>query len=72
MRHETTYDYDATVELAHHLAHLRPRNTAEQQVQDAVAQKGYAQWQGPGGHEQSKVWLAYTRMLDRKGIDYRR
>jgi transglutaminase-like putative cysteine protease len=34
VRHETTYDYDATVELAHHLAHLRPRNTAEQQVQD--------------------------------------
>ncbi|MBK6853763.1 MAG: transglutaminase family protein [Burkholderiales bacterium] len=34
VRHETTYDYDAAVELAHHLAHLRPRNTAEQQVQD--------------------------------------
>jgi len=43
-----------------------------QPIPDAVAQKGYAQWQGPGGHEQSKVWLAYTRMLDRKGIDYRR
>jgi transglutaminase-like putative cysteine protease len=36
VRHETSYDYDATVELAHHLAHLRPRNTAEQQVQDWV------------------------------------
>jgi transglutaminase-like putative cysteine protease len=34
VRHETTYDYDAPVELAHHLAHLRPRDTAEQQVRD--------------------------------------
>ncbi|MEY2685891.1 MAG: hypothetical protein RL375_89 [Pseudomonadota bacterium] len=34
VRHETTYDYDAPVELAHHLAHLRPRNTAEQLVRD--------------------------------------
>ena len=37
-----------------------------------VAEKGYAQWDGPGGNEQTKAWTALTRMLDRKGIDYRR
>jgi transglutaminase-like putative cysteine protease len=30
--HETRYDYGAPVELAHHLAHLTPRNTEQQQV----------------------------------------
>lgn len=30
--HETRYDYGAPVELAHHLAHLTPRNTELQQV----------------------------------------
>jgi transglutaminase-like putative cysteine protease len=33
VRHETSYDYDGTVELAHHLAHLRPRETAVQRVE---------------------------------------
>jgi transglutaminase-like putative cysteine protease len=30
--HETVYDYDAPVELAHHLAYLRPRETPQQRV----------------------------------------
>lgn len=32
--HETRYDYGAAVELAHHLAHLTPRNTPLQRVHD--------------------------------------
>jgi transglutaminase-like putative cysteine protease len=32
VRHATSYRYDAEVEGAHHLAHLRPRETATQQV----------------------------------------
>ena len=32
MLHETCYDYDAPVELAHHLGMLRPRHTPLQQV----------------------------------------
>ena len=32
VRHLTRYDYDAPVELAHHLAHLRPRATLGQTV----------------------------------------
>lgn len=32
VRHDTAYDYDAPVELAHHMAHLAPRDTALQQV----------------------------------------
>ena len=32
VRHQTSYRYDAEVEGAHHLAHLRPRDTATQQV----------------------------------------
>lgn len=32
VRHLTRYEYDAPVELAHHLAHLRPRTTAAQAV----------------------------------------
>lgn len=34
VRHETTYDYDAPVELAHHMAHLAPRDTPRQTVRD--------------------------------------
>lgn len=34
VRHETVYDYDAPVELAHHIAHLAPRDTWRQQVRD--------------------------------------
>lgn len=32
--HETTYDYDAPVELAHHVAFLHPRATEQQQVRE--------------------------------------
>jgi transglutaminase-like putative cysteine protease len=32
VQHLTCYEYDAPVELAHHLAHLRPRDTAAQTV----------------------------------------
>jgi len=32
VHHLTRYDYDAPVELAHHLAHLRPRDTPSQSV----------------------------------------
>ena len=34
VRHVTRYEYDAAVELAHHLAHLRPRETPWQAVSD--------------------------------------
>jgi transglutaminase-like putative cysteine protease len=34
VRHETHYDYDDPVEVAHHSAHLRPRDTEQQQVLD--------------------------------------
>lgn len=34
VRHETRYVYGAPVELAHHMAHLRPRDTAWQTVRD--------------------------------------
>lgn len=34
VEHETRYDYDAEVELARHLAHLRPRDTRWQRVRD--------------------------------------
>ena len=34
VEHETRYDYDAEVEIAHHLAHLRPRDTPWQRVRD--------------------------------------
>jgi len=34
VRHLTRYEYDAAVELAHHLAHLRPRETPWQAVSD--------------------------------------
>lgn len=34
VEHETRYDHDEDVELAHHLAHLRPRETPWQRVHD--------------------------------------
>ncbi len=36
-----------------------------------TAQKGFLQFQGPGGSELNKTWAALTRMLDRKGEVYR-
>ena len=32
--HETRYDYEDGVEIAHHLAHLRPRQTEGQRIRD--------------------------------------
>ena len=32
VRHQTSYRYDSEVEGAYHLAHLRPRDTATQQI----------------------------------------
>jgi ribulose-5-phosphate 4-epimerase/fuculose-1-phosphate aldolase len=40
-------------------------------IDEPTAQKGYAQFNGPGGSENAKSWNALLRMLDRKGIDYR-
>lgn len=69
--HETRYDYDAPVEHAHHLAHLRPRDTPLQQVcawQLAVSPQpdaGVAAGEGrvaptgavsPGIHQSRDVW----------------
>jgi transglutaminase-like putative cysteine protease len=34
VRHDTWYDYGAPVELAHHVAHLRPRETPWQRIVD--------------------------------------
>jgi hypothetical protein len=34
VRHETVYDYDAPVVLAHHMAHLSPRVNDQQRVRD--------------------------------------
>jgi transglutaminase-like putative cysteine protease len=38
VRHLTRYEYGAPVELAHHMAHLRPRDTAAQAVSDWTLQ----------------------------------
>ncbi|MBK8015927.1 MAG: class II aldolase/adducin family protein [Betaproteobacteria bacterium] len=46
------------------------RNTVIE-ISEPVAQKGYQQFQGPGGAEVSKAWTALVRMLERKGVDYR-
>jgi len=40
-------------------------------IPEAVAHKGYMQFQRPGGSELEKEWPALLRMLDRKGIAYR-
>lgn len=38
VEHDTSYSYDAPVELAHHVAFLAPRNTPVQQVRDWTLQ----------------------------------
>jgi ribulose-5-phosphate 4-epimerase/fuculose-1-phosphate aldolase len=40
-------------------------------IRQDTAQKGYLQFQRPGGAELQKEWPALLRMLDRKGIAYR-
>lgn len=40
-------------------------------ISEETAQKGFRQFQGPGGSELLKEWPALLRMLDRRGVDYR-
>ena len=40
-------------------------------ISDQTAQKGFLQFQSPGGSELEKEWPALLRMLDRKGVSYR-
>ncbi|HZP87366.1 MAG TPA: class II aldolase/adducin family protein [Burkholderiales bacterium] len=40
-------------------------------IDEDTAQKGFMQFQRPGGSELEKEWPALLRMLDRKGIHYR-
>ena len=40
-------------------------------ISEATANKGYLQFERPGGSELHKEWSALLRMLDRKGIGYR-
>ena len=42
-----------------------------QLISEATAQKGFEQFQHPGGSELEKEWPALLRLLDRKGIAYR-
>jgi ribulose-5-phosphate 4-epimerase/fuculose-1-phosphate aldolase len=42
-----------------------------QLISEATAQKGFEQFQRPGGSELEKEWPALLRLLDRKGIAYR-
>ena len=57
VRHDTIYNYDTPVELAHHLACLSPRDTANQQVRnwtlliDPVPDAWAPLKGGVGGHE---------------------
>jgi ribulose-5-phosphate 4-epimerase/fuculose-1-phosphate aldolase len=40
-------------------------------LSEQMAQKGFEQFERPGGAEQEKEWPALLRLLDRKGIAYR-
>jgi ribulose-5-phosphate 4-epimerase/fuculose-1-phosphate aldolase len=40
-------------------------------ISEATAQKGFRQFEQPGGAELKKEWPALLRLLDRKGIAYR-
>ena len=42
------------------------------EIPEAVARRGFRQFQGPGGAEVNKGWDALQRLLERKGIDFRR
>lgn len=54
VRHDTSYAYDTPVELAHHVAHLRPRITAWQAVEDWTLQIEPAADAEPAGMQD--VW----------------
>ena len=41
-------------------------------IDEQTARKGYEQFKGPDGAEVDKEWQALLRMLDRKGIEYRK
>jgi len=41
-------------------------------IDEETARKGYEQFKGPNGAEVDKGWEALLRMLDRKGIEYRK
>jgi len=40
-------------------------------IDEQTAQKGFNQFNGPGGAEVNKAWEALLRMLERKGVNYR-
>ena len=69
VRHDTIYDYDTPVELAHHLACLSPRNTANQQVRnwtlliDPVPDAWAPLKGGVGGHESPQCRLSLDDVL---------
>jgi ribulose-5-phosphate 4-epimerase/fuculose-1-phosphate aldolase len=42
-----------------------------QLISETTAQKGFEQFQRPGGSELEREWPALLRLLDRKGIAYR-
>ncbi|MEY4754490.1 MAG: hypothetical protein RJA44_2165 [Pseudomonadota bacterium] len=54
VRHETRYRHDAPVELAHHLAYLRPRETDQQLIRDWSLQVRPAPDGISGGIHQSR------------------
>lgn len=41
-------------------------------IDEETAKKGFEQFKGPGSAEVDKGWTALLRMLDRKGIEYRK
>jgi transglutaminase-like putative cysteine protease len=87
VRHVTTYDYDAPVELAHHLAHLCPRDTAAQQVRgwslridpmpDEWLARGAADGRLPPGQISVDSWgnhrctFSHTRVHERLQVESR-
>jgi ribulose-5-phosphate 4-epimerase/fuculose-1-phosphate aldolase len=40
-------------------------------IGEETAQKGFMQFQRPGGSELDREWPALLRMLDRRGVNYR-
>lgn len=59
--HETAYDYGAAVELAHHLAHLTPRNSERQQVRDVSLEV----WPPP---DNGSVWHSDDAYGNRRSV----
>ncbi|MFN0039933.1 MAG: class II aldolase/adducin family protein [Burkholderiales bacterium] len=40
-------------------------------INEQTARKGFEQFNGPGGAEVARSWIASLRMLERKGVNYR-